>query len=298
VPGIPRVVEHKFRIDQRIGRGGMGAVYRARDVRLDRDVAIKVVRADLLASPEARRRFRREAQLVARLQHPSIVSIFDYGTLQDGGAYLVMELVRGEDLRRILTREGRLPAARAARILSNVCGAIDVAHRAGILHRDLKPENVLMTGSESEIKVLDFGVAKLLAAADDERRADGNPSTMVTVEGTIVGTPAYMAPEQLRGEPLDARSDVFSLGVLAFEMLTGELPFGRGSLADIVLRQARGVPPLRADGAGGHEIAPALETAVQAALQLDAALRPVSPTAFAGLVQSALGLADGAGRGV
>jgi serine/threonine-protein kinase len=291
VTGIPRVVEHKFRIDQRIGRGGMGAVYRARDVRLDRDVAIKVVRAELLGDPDARRRFRREAQLVARLQHPAIVSIFDYGTFQDGGAYLVMELVRGEDLRRILTREGRLPAARAARILSSVCGAIDAAHRAGILHRDLKPENVLMAGSEDEIKVLDFGVAKLLAASDDERPAESNASTTLTVDGTVVGTPAYMAPEQLRGEPLDARSDVFSLGVIAFEMLTGELPFGRGSLADIVLRQARGVPPLRADGTRSGEITPALEMAVHSALQLDAALRPVSPSAFAGLVQSALGIA-------
>jgi hypothetical protein len=290
VPGIPHVIENKFRIDQRIGRGGMGAVYRARDVRLDRDVAIKVVRAELLGDPDARRRFRREAQLVARLQHPSIVSIFDFGTFPDGGAYLVMELVRGEDMRRVLTREGRLPVTRATRILSNVCAAIDAAHREGVLHRDVKPENILLAGSETDVKVLDFGVAKLVASGGDDRGPEGAAGTVLTVEGTIVGTPAYMAPERLRGEPLDARSDVFSLGVLAFEMLTGELPFGRGTLADIVLRQAHGVPPLAAQDGRPAEMTPALERAVQAALEPDPARRPVSPAAFASLVQSAINL--------
>ena len=135
----PRVIDNKYRIDQLLGRGGMGAVYRARDVRLDRQVAVKVVRPELLDDNEARRRFRREAQLVARLQHPGIVSIFDFGTLDSGGAYLVMELVRGEDLRRVLHREGRLEPARAVRILCAVCEAIEVAHQEGGLHRDLKP---------------------------------------------------------------------------------------------------------------------------------------------------------------
>jgi hypothetical protein len=283
VPGVPRVIDRKFRLDQRIGRGGMGSVYRARDVRLDRDVAIKVVRAELLSDPDARRRFRREAQLVARLQHPSIVSVFDYGTFPDGAAYLVMELVRGEDLRRILTREGRFAPARAARVLSQICAAIDAAHREGVLHRDLKPENIFLTGEETDVKVLDFGVAKLLR--EDRRADDEAPGATMTVDGTIVGTPAYMAPEQLRGEPLDERSDVFSLGVMAFEMLTGELPFGRGPLADIVLRQARGVPSLKSDGAA---IPPALEQVIQTALGMDASLRPPSPSAFASLFQTAV----------
>jgi tRNA A-37 threonylcarbamoyl transferase component Bud32 len=283
---VPRVIERKFRLDQRIGRGGMGAVYRARDVRLDRDVAIKVVRADLLGDPDARRRFRREAQIVARLQHPSIVSVFDYGTFPDGGAYLVMELVRGEDLRRLLTREGRLPPPRAARILSQICAAIDEAHREGVLHRDLKPENVLMVGGDCDVKVLDFGVAKLVR--EDRRHADGAQAATLTVDGTVVGTPAYMAPEQLRGEPLDARSDVFSLGVMAYEMLSGVLPFGRGSLADIVLRQAKGAPPLRSEV--GEEITPALEQAVQTALGMEPTLRPPSPSAFSSLVRSAVGV--------
>jgi hypothetical protein len=283
VAGVPRVIDRKFRLEQRIGRGGMGSVYRARDVRLDRDVAIKVVRAELLNDSDARRRFRREAQLVARLQHPAIVSVFDYGTFPDGAAYLVMELVRGEDLRRILTREGPFAPVRAARVLSHICAAIDAAHREGVLHRDLKPENIFLTGGDADVKVLDFGVAKLLG--EDRHADDGAPGATLTVEGTIVGTPAYMAPEQLRGEPLDARSDVFSLGVMAFEMLTGELPFGRGPLADIVLRQARGVPPLNT---GTAEIPRGLEQVVRTALDMDPSVRPPSPSAFASLVQTAV----------
>ena len=148
VAGVPRTVDNKYRIEQLLGRGGMGAVYRARDMRLDRLVALKVVRAELLGDPEARQRFRREAQIVARLQHPSIVAVYDYGTFADGGAYLVMELVRGEDLRHVLQREGRLEPARAMRILESVCGAIEAAHREGVLHRDLKPENILLPGGD------------------------------------------------------------------------------------------------------------------------------------------------------
>jgi GAF domain-containing protein len=283
--GVRLVLDGKYRLEQLLGRGGMGAVYRARDMRLNRLVAVKVVRAELVGDPDARRRFRREAQIVARLQHPGIVAVYDYGTLPDGGAYLVMELVRGEDLRRVLVREGRLDPARTARILSGVCGAIEAAHREGVLHRDLKPENILLPGKDGDVKVLDFGVAKVVAFDRLEAMpsaADG--PTMVTVEGSVVGTPAYMAPEQLRGQPPDARTDVFSLGVIAHEMLTGSLPFGRGSLADVVLAQARGLPPEGIDG-----LTPALGRAVRAALEPDPDRRPPSPQAFAHLLNAAGG---------
>ena len=178
VPAVPRTVDNKYRIEQLLGRGGMGAVYRARDMRLDRLVALKVVRADLLDDPEARRRFRREAQIVARLQHPSIVAVFDYGTFADGGAYLVMELVRGEDLRHVLQREGRLDTAESMSILTAVCAAIDAAHREGVLHRDLKPENILLPGGGAAAKVLDFGVAKIVTEGLPEeatRMSDAKP---------------------------------------------------------------------------------------------------------------------------
>jgi predicted Ser/Thr protein kinase len=282
VPSVPRTVDNKYRIEQLIGRGGMGAVYRAHDVRLDRLVALKVVRAELLGDPDARRRFRREAQIVARLQHPAIVSVFDYGTFADGAAYLVMEFVRGEDLRRVMQREGRLEPRRAVRILSAVCGAIEAAHREGVLHRDLKPENILLPGGEFEAKVLDFGVAKVVDEGRGEM-AGAEAPTMVTAAGMIVGTPAYMAPEQLRGAAPDARTDIFSLGVIAYELLSGDLPFGRGSLADVVLAHARGVPPL----AG---VPPALERAVRAALEAEPDRRPASAQAFGHLVAAAVGI--------
>ena len=280
VPSVPHLIDGKYRIDQLLGRGGMGAVYRARDMRLDRLVALKVVRADLLGDAEAKRRFRREAQIVASLQHPSIVSVFDYGTFADGGAYLVMELVPGEDLRHVLQREGRLDTPRALRILTAVCSAIEAAHRQGVLHRDLKPENILLPTREVEAKVLDFGVAKVIDDRGDQ--ASTMSGSLVTAAGMIVGTPAYMAPEQLRGLAADARTDVFSLGVIAFEMMTGELPFGRGSLADIVLAHAHGLPQRTHPG-----LAPDLDRAIRSALSRDPDQRPPSAQAFAQLLASA-----------
>ena len=275
----PRVIDNKYRVDQLLGRGGMGAVYRARDVRLDRQVAVKVVRPDLLDDHDARRRFRREAQLVARLQHPGIVAIFDFGTLESGGAYLVMELVRGEDLRRVLQREGRLEPERALRILGAACAAIEAAHQEGVLHRDLKPENILLPGGAVDAKVLDFGVAKLVAepaARVEPERSEVH--TTLTLAGMIVGTPAYMAPEQLGAAAPGPRTDVFALGVIAYEMLTGELPFGRGTLTEVVLAQARGARPLRDLD---PTIPPPIEAAVMRALAMDPDARPASAHAFA-----------------
>ena len=285
VPSVPRTVDNKYRIEQLLGRGGMGAVYRARDMRLDRLVALKVVRAELLGDPEARRRFRREAQIVARLQHPSIVAVYDYGTFPDGGAYLVMELVRGEDLRHVLQREGRLDSAESMQILTAVCAAIGAAHREGVLHRDLKPENILLPGGGGPAKVLDFGVAKLVLdrPPNDNDESPSESPTALTVSGMIIGTPAYMAPEQFRAVEADARTDVFSLGVVAYEMLSGELPFGRGTLADVVLAQAHGVPPMPP-----ALMSPAAERAIRAALDPDPDRRPATPQAFATMLAAAL----------
>jgi hypothetical protein len=286
VPSVPRTVDNKYRLERVLGRGGMGAVYRARDVRLDRLVAVKVVRHELLGDVEARRRFRREAQIVARLQHPSIVAVHDYGTFPDGGAYLVMELVRGEDLRRVLQREGRLEPEATLRILTAVCDAIDAAHREGVLHRDLKPENILLPGGRVEAKVLDFGVAKVVEEAPRDGVPPAEAPTLVTAAGMIIGTPAYMAPEQFRGTRLDGRVDVFALGVIAYEMLSGELPFGRGSLGEVVLAQSRGVPPMR-EGS----VPPAAERAIRTALEMDPDRRPASARALAHLLASSLGMA-------
>lgn len=275
---VPRNLDGKYRIDRIIGRGGMGAVYRARDMRLDRDVAIKVILSDLVGNPEARRRFRQEAQVVARLQHPSIVSIFDYATLDGGGAYLVMEFVPGEDLRRVLRREGRLPPPRTVTILRSVCAAIEAAHQGGVLHRDLKPENILLLpGGEPPAMVLDFGVAKVTS------NPPADAGSLATAPGIIVGTPAYMAPEQFDGRAPDARTDVFALGVIAWEMLCGELPFGGGPLMEVVLAQARG-PRAAPQGV----MPEGMEHAVRAALDADPRRRPASAAAFAQRLDAAL----------
>jgi serine/threonine protein kinase len=265
VPSLPPVIDGKYRLDALIGKGGMGAVYRAHDVRLARDVAVKVVRAELSQSAEARMRFEREALVVARLQHPSVVAIYDVGALADGAEYFVMEYVRGEDLRQRLRRLGMLPVDEAVTIMAGVAAGVQAAHDAGVLHRDLKPENVVIVDGTSP-KVLDFGVAKLGGPSG----ADGT----ITSGGTVAGTPAYMAPEQLRGQPTPA-SDVYSLGVMTFELITGGLPFGAGALADIAVAQAAG----RIDGA--ERMPDRVRTAVLAALSFEPAARPPSARAYA-----------------
>ena len=281
---LPVLPDGNYRIERLLAHGGMGSVYAGRDVALDRPVAIKVIRAELMRDPAAHQRFIREAQTLARLQHPSIVTVYGCGRLQNGAPYLVMELVRGVDLRRELAAEGRLDAGRASRILAAVCSAMDAAHREGILHGDLKPENILLPDDGVEAKVLDFGVAQAIRAEGDAPSVNGTIEAPVTadVEAPIIGTPAYMAPEQLRGQLADAHTDVFSLGVIAYEMLLGALPFGTGSIAEVTLAQAHGVPT-----AGLGALPPALARAVKSALAMDADRRPVSAQALAHLIGAA-----------
>jgi predicted Ser/Thr protein kinase len=277
--GVPRVIEAKYRIEWLLGRGGMGAVYRARDVRLERDVAIKVVRPELLADSDARTRFRREAQIIAGLQHPALVAVFDYGTLPVGGAYLVMEFVRGRDLRSILRTEKRFDADRVVRLMRAVCAAMETAHGAGVLHRDLKPENIMLPDGDVEAKVLDFGIAKVVGEG-----RPGSEHETLTIVGQPIGTPAYMAPEQLAASTLSPQTDVFSLGVITYELLTGELPFGRGSLLEIAARQRTGARCLdRSD----PSIPRALQDAVLSALAIDPGRRPASAAAFAASLREA-----------
>jgi len=271
---VGAVVDGKYRVDAIIGQGGMGAVFRAWDVRLERPVAIKVVRADLISDPDSRARFNRESKIVARLQHPSIVTVYDYGNLADGAAFLVMEFVPGEDLRHFLKREKRLEPARMAALMTGICGGVDIAHKAGIYHRDLKPENILLPESGTGPKVVDFGVAKLTNAGT------GDGGTM-SVVGTVVGTPAYMSPEQLRGEAVDARADVFSLGVMAYEMLTARKPYVGTSLFEIGMQQVEG----KVDLSGlKSEIA----FVIRQAISYEKEKRPDSALALANALRAAL----------
>ena len=276
---VGAVIDNKYRVDAVIGQGGMGAVFRAWDRRLERPVAIKVVRADLLGDPDSRARFRRESQIVARLQHPAIVTVFDYGTLPDGAAYLVMEFVPGEDLRHMMKREGRLAAARTTELLGGICAGVESAHKSGIFHRDLKPENILLPESGTGPKVLDFGVAKLTTTSNT---TDGRT---LTAGGTIVGTPAYMSPEQLRGEAVDARTDVFSLGVMTYEMLLSRLPYGGGSFIDIGLKQAAGEKQVECG-----DLPTRLAEVLRSAIAYKKEQRPSSPLAFANELKAALNL--------
>ncbi len=237
----------RYRIESKIGQGGMGAVYRATDTELHREVAIKVLPAEVTANEERRQRFRQEALLAAAFNHPNIATVHDVGE-QDGMTYIVMELVRGESLRD-LVHEEPLAVERAVTIARGIAAGLARAHREGVLHRDLKPDNVVLT-DEGVPKILDFGLSKLLddTGPSDEPvltelpTATAQSSPYLTRAGQIIGTLSYMSPEQVQGRPVDARTDVFSFGVLLYEMLSGSRPFAGASNLDTVTAILRDNP--------------------------------------------------------
>src|SRR6059058_5734882 len=216
-------------IQSAIGAGGMGEVYRARDTRLNRDVAIKILPASFSADPDRLQRFAQEARAAAALNHPNILSIFDIGD-QQGAPYVVSELLEGETLRERL-RNGPLSIRKAIEYSLQVARGLAAAHEKGIVHRDLKPENLFLT-EDGRVKILDFGLAKLTRP---EASADGDDApTMhaVTEPGLVMGTAGYMSPEQVRGKPADPRSDIFSFGAILYEMISGKRAFHGDTAAD------------------------------------------------------------------
>nr|WP_156755417.1 Stk1 family PASTA domain-containing Ser/Thr kinase [Actinokineospora pegani] len=230
----PRLLSNRYEIGETIGYGGMSEVHRGRDVRLSREVAVKVLRADLARDPTFQERFRREAQNAAALNHPAIVAVYDTGeTRIDSGPlpYIVMEYVDGRTLRDIVKTEGPLPGQRAMEIMADVCAALDFSHRHGIVHRDVKPANVMITKTGA-VKVMDFGIARALA--------DGQAA--VTQTSAVIGTAQYLSPEQARGESVDARSDVYATGCVLFELLTGEPPFTGDSPVAVAYQHVREDP--------------------------------------------------------
>jgi non-specific serine/threonine protein kinase len=275
------VVDGKYRIERLLGAGGMGAVYSANHLQLQRAVALKAIRGDLVDNPTTGERFRREAVAVARLRHPNIVTVHDFGVSPDVGAYLVMERLEGRSLRQELARGTRFELATALSITAQICAAVGAAHRAGVVHRDLKPDNVVLEPRDGgvAVKVVDFGLAKLEAAIRETGAA-------LTHEDAIVGTPAYMAPEQCRGEEADARSDVYSIGCLLFEMLTGRPPFTGATPWALVYQQVNDPPPRPSDLAPG--LGPAVDNAISRALAKEPAERFETADAFA----EALGVAS------
>ncbi len=232
---LGKIVDGRYKVMEVVGRGGMGVVYRVEHLRMGKVAAMKVLHRDLVGDSDVVQRFEREASAVSRLHHPHTVQVFDFGTAQ-GALYLIMEYVRGLDLASIISRDGPLPWKRAAPLLAQICGALSEAHDLGIVHRDLKPENVLITrtgNGRDYAKVLDFGLAKL-----EQERA----LTTATDRQQIVGTPYFMSPEQIRGDEVDARSDIYSFGALMFELLTGQHLF-TGSTAVGVLTKHLTVEP-------------------------------------------------------
>jgi len=239
----------RYVVRRELGRGGMGTVYEAHDTELERAVAIKVIRPDLLSSAEAAARFKREARAAASFAHPNVVTVHDFSVAGDGRAYLVMELLAGCSLREALRREGRFPPARAQAVLRGVCSAVEAAHERRLLHRDLKPENVFLVraGDTETPKVLDFGVAKALDTGDRTL------SHVDTGTGQLVGTLAYMSPEQLQGATPEPAWDVWALTVIAYEMLTGAHPFaGTGVPVHTAVLSARSVSPSQHLGDDGR----------------------------------------------
>ncbi|MET0624110.1 MAG: protein kinase, partial [Pyrinomonadaceae bacterium] len=281
---VGRVLDGKYEVVSPIGTGGMGAVYRARRVHIGDDVAVKILHQRLTGDEKLVERFRREARAAAQLHHPNVVTIHDYGEARgpDGFAYIVMELVRGESLRELLRREGRLDARRAVSLMRDVCAGVGAAHRRGIVHRDIKPDNIIVTPADEDrpaesVKVVDFGIAKLRDMAQE--------SSTLTEAGTMVGTLFYMSPEQCKGEPLDSRADVYALGAMLHEMLAGAPPFSASSMTSLVLKHVNEPPPpLPAD----VQVPPALRAAVARALAKNPDERPRDASEFAREIQAAL----------
>src|SRR5713226_1427581 len=230
---VGSTIAEKYRIDAKLGAGGMGAVCRATRLLIGDEVAVKILHSEQ-GDPRAAERFRREAQAAARLKHANAVNLYDFGVTDDGLQYLVMELVEGESLRQMIKQRGPLTPSASAEIISQVCAALDEAHRHSIIHRDIKPDNIIVNVSATglRVKVLDFGIAKL---RDD---VAGN----LTQTGSILGTPHYMSPEQCLGEELDSRADIYSLGVVLYEMLTGTVPFNSPTPAAVVVQHVNQSP--------------------------------------------------------
>jgi serine/threonine-protein kinase len=265
----PRLLAGRYQLERRLGRGGMGTVYVALDTSLDRRVAAKLVREDLVGLPEAAERFQREARVAAAFSHPNVVTVHDFG-VAGGHAFLVMELLDGRTLRDLLRAEERVECQRALAILRDVTAAVEAAHRRQLVHRDLKPENICLVsyGSGESAKVLDFGIAKFLTPKDGELLMTH------TTGGALLGTPWYMAPEQLRGEDPDPSWDLWALAVIAFEMLSGSHPFASVTLArDLRTREAATDPRLANLPHGCQQF-------FARALALDRAARPESPAVF------------------
>ena len=236
------ILAGRYRIDRQIGEGGMGAVYLAEHVHMRKVVAVKVLHREMTFLPEVVARFEREAVAAARIEHPHVAAATDFGRLDDGAFYLVLEYVEGQSLRQLLDDGGPLPPDAALHVAVQIADALSAAHAAGIVHRDLKPDNVMLIVRDNDpyfVKVLDFGIAKIELSETQNQ---------LTQMGSVFGTPEYMAPEQASGTPVDARADLYTLGVIIYEMLSGRTPFSDDDLVVVLTRQMTSEPPALPQG--------------------------------------------------
>src|SRR5215210_1209006 len=275
----PQIIAGRFRVEREIGRGGMGTVYRASHLGLERPVAVKILKQEFAAYPEVADRFMREARTMARLKHPRAAIIFDAGHLADGRPFIVMEYVEGSTLAETLAREGPFAPGRAVRAVAEICDVLSEAHALGIVHRDLKPSNIII--NERGVCVLDFGIAKVLQDSTDVTRT--HPTTET---GLVIGTPRYMSPEQCLGHRVGPATDLYSVGVLLYEMLAGRPPFVDQLSSVVLVKQATAQPPallsLR------PELPRALALAVHTLLAKNPAQRPASAAEACRLVEQSV----------
>lgn len=272
---VGKTIAHKYRVEALIGEGGMGKVYRARQLALDKVVVLKVLRRTLLSDERTVARFQREAKAASRLNHPNSISVLDFGQAEDGALFIAMEYVAGQDLHQILSREWPLAEARVVRLVSQVLSALSDAHGAGVIHRDLKPENIMVEQRRNEgdfVKVLDFGIAKITDSTDD--------GPALTRAGFVCGTPEYMSPEQARGAPLDHRSDLYAVGVILYQLMTGLLPFESDSAVGFATKHLTEEPPPPSRRRPDARISPGLEKLILRALSKSPDDRPANAEAF------------------
>ncbi len=278
---LQRALGPGYELAERIGAGGFAEVFQARDLRLKRELAVKVLRPDLGLSPDLLQRFRREAETVAALRNAHIVPVYDVGEAE-GLAFIIMPLIQGESLRAILDREGAMPHGEVRRILREAAQGLAAAHDAGVVHRDIKPENIMLEGPDKRVLLMDFGIAKAMGAATGD---DGDPSVALTTTGIIIGTPQYMSPEQACGDKtIDARTDQYSLAVVGYRMLSGSLPFEGESTRAVLYQQLVADPPpivTRVPNLPGG-----LANAIQRALSKEPAERFESMREFAAMLDS------------
>lgn len=271
-PLVGTMLKDRYRILSVAGKGGMGMVYEARHEAIDRRVAIKMMLPEYASDEKSYDRFRREAKLASQISHPNIVAIHDFDKTDDDMPYLVMDYIEGESLADVLKREGQLPVNRFIHVFTQVCDALETAHRKGIIHRDLKPGNIMLinTGGEIDfVKILDFGVAKIAHGAGEE-------SQKLTQTGEVFGSPIYMSPEQCRGEDLSPRSDIYGLGIVMYETLTGKLPLAGKNVVETITKHLHSMPPPFAEARTDLYIPERVEAAVFAALQKDPNMRQAS----------------------